>query len=241
MALIKSDLARKRLRYAGIAIFAIGAISVIFLEASGATVNKVYASVAIVFLILGVIFIALGKTPVPRSLEYWRQRDWAQRGVMIFILSVTAMMTLPFACWNLFEGYSSQHWPQVSGTITAAKIITGRSGKGGVTYQPEISYQYTVGGAGYNAERISFPEPLFSSLDSAQTVLQLYPLGKTVSVFYSPWYPGHAALRPGISKQPGVSKGIWLTFGTGMFIAVFLVLVVFTNRTRKPKRYRELM
>ncbi len=66
-----------------------------------------------------------------------------------------------------------------------------------LVYEPQVEYEYAVGGARHRGQRIQFGQRRYSWEDQAREVAEQYPVGATVSVRCDPRRPGRATLRAG--------------------------------------------
>ncbi|MFW9906249.1 MAG: DUF3592 domain-containing protein [Candidatus Thorarchaeota archaeon] len=149
------------------------------------------------------------------------------------------------------EGKDSYHWPHVEGEVISSEIkkqtrITGTSDSlfklfdRKIEFYPSIKYTYTVGEIVHQSERISlgaqlrYPAiymALFSSLTStnklfewAQEMVNRYPLGAKVQVFYDPNSPNKGILEPGERTSGVIFTGIlsvllWFALLITLFLA----------------------
>lgn len=147
----------------------------------------------------------------------------------LFILA--GVVALGFGAWNLLQSLRCTRWPVAQGVITSADISSHSGGKGGKTYAANISYDYRVAGTHYICTRLAYGV-MNSSHARAQAVLNRYPLGKKVPVYYAPNDPGEAVL------ETGVHGGTWICFGVGtVFVlagAMFLGFFSPANRAGLP-------
>jgi hypothetical protein len=121
---------------------------------------------------------------------------------------------LYFGCLTLVQGYNSQHWPQAEGVIRSATIIIfGGRNRG---YAPKVLYDYQVGGISYSGSRVLFasyrPLNRYWNQADAQSIVDRYPQGKQVKVFYAPNNPHNSVLEPGISNSVLNFCGIGVLF-----------------------------
>ncbi len=92
-------------------------------------------------------------------------------------------------------------WPSVAGTITASRTAR-RWGLGngvwvaGLWYVPELAYRYEVEARAYTGRQVTLADTGFSKLRAARDVIDRYPAGATVRVFYDPAKPKRAFLEP---------------------------------------------
>jgi Protein of unknown function (DUF3592) len=140
---------------------------------------------------------------------------------------IPRLFFVPFALFGAFfvcvgattlvRGYNSTHWPRTDGVITSASVeqhqASGRHHHGYV-YAANISYDYKVAGVAYTGTRLRFGM-VESSAGNAQAIVDKYPPGRQVPVFYSPSDPASAVLQPGIFGGVGLELGIG-----GLFFAV---------------------
>ncbi|MBP7593115.1 MAG: DUF3592 domain-containing protein, partial [Chloroflexi bacterium] len=71
-------------------------------------------------------------------------------------------------------------------------------------------------------QTIKFGENSYSSERKAQAILDRYPNGQRIAVFYDPTQPDKAVL------EPGVSGGSYIVLGIGLlFVFISLLVVVF--------------
>ena len=121
-------------------------------------------------------------------------------GLDLLILYLPGGLLLLFiASKNYILGKLSNDWPKTEG-----KII--RSGSGFIdtdTMQKEyflnIQYHYSVEGKDFTSCRISFKYLSRRTKEAIQEILNRYPLGKKIDVYYNPRRPQMAILEPGTS------------------------------------------
>ncbi len=122
------------------------------------------------------------------------------------------------------KGQDSLDWPFVSGQILTARIQEAPSDEG-TDYIPRVSYTYQVGDTVYAGERITFRGNAGSEAE-AQAVLQRYPVGRTVRVYYNPNRLAEAVLEPG----PCTSCFGIVAFGTVFGLVGAYALAEFLRR-----------
>ena len=141
-----------------------------------------------------------------------------------------------FVLWGGYEikaGYASKKWPSVEGKITSSYVqkqmrsVKDSSKK--PTYYAKVRYQYEVSGKIYTGDRISFSGGEGGEKKSeSQAVVDHYPSGQKVIVYYDPKHPDKAVLERGL---------IWKTFMplvAGLaFLAVAIVCLKAFRRDRK--------
>lgn len=133
--------------------------------------------------------------------------------LFLWLFIVVGVASLCAGIWNLARSLRSASWPSTSGVIDRAEMGS-NSDDDGVTYSADVTYHYEVGGTSYTGTRLSFGT-MSASSDYARRILDRYPVGATVRVYYSPDDPASAVL------ETGIHGGTWICFSIGaMFILV---------------------
>jgi hypothetical protein len=96
-------------------------------------------------------------------------------------------------------------WPSTLGTVTFSTIEMRRGSKGGSTAYPVVRYSYQVNGQPYQSTKV-MPGPDVGGT-GAHKVVQRYPAGAQVMVYYNPANPSEALLERG---TPGFIKVFWV-------------------------------
>jgi hypothetical protein len=158
----------------------------------------------------------------------------------VILISLGIFIFVAFGISNLKRDYQSLYWPFVSGVIRSATLEHSDfySGPNASqhTFWPDISYDYQVAGVSYSSTRVSFGGlwQIYynrSNKSQAARVLDHYPKGRQVSVFYDPSDPGIAILEPKITDRtwtPLAFSVLFLLWGT-------LPIIYFVIRTRYGK------
>lgn len=114
------------------------------------------------------------------------------------MLTLIFLIVFPFAIYaawkNVRMAKASVNWPTTTGRITASgikKVMFRR--------QPQVSYDYTVNGATYTSQRISFAGGYKPK--EVDPVLARYPVGSEVVVAHNPQNAAEATLETGANKQ----------------------------------------
>ena len=103
-----------------------------------------------------------------------------------------SMMALP----QYLRAKKSAQWPSAQGVITASWMNSGlcRHMK---CYHGEIEYRYRVGNTEYQSSAFSLGHDHWATEQAWQPILDQYPVGKTVKVYYDPRQPAVGILEPG--------------------------------------------
>jgi len=89
----------------------------------------------------------------------------------------------------------SLKWPNVNGAILQSMVVAQAQGRGRA-YVPRVSYEYEIDGISYSGTAITVCD---SSLGRAwsQKIVDRYPGGAPVKIYYNPEKPSDALLEPG--------------------------------------------
>ena len=130
----------------------------------------------------------------------------------IFFLILTAA--------QLKNGHRSLSWPFIGGMVDSSEITHYRRDGGGTTHVPVVVYRFTVGTNTYTSNRIKVAPVGTGKYSDAKQIIDKYPAGSEVRVYYDPNNPEFGLLEPGISGRSwigilggvlfsGVGVGIW--------------------------------
>ena len=133
------------------------------------------------------------------------------------MLTLIFLIAFPFALWkawkNIQMAKASTSWPTTTGTVTASEQTKKMFRK-----QPRVTYSYSVNGAGYTGNRISFAAG--HPPKETDAILSRYPVGKEVVVAHEPGNPAQATLETGSNRQVTAEMRLLL---------ICLVLVILAN------------
>jgi Protein of unknown function (DUF3592) len=125
----------------------------------------------------------------------------------------------------------STEWPAVAGVVVDTRAVWSSSPRSGRSYWPLVHYRYSVDGTTYGGDRVSFRAD-YGRADAEDAVAK-YPVGSTVSIFYSPGVPQRSVLEPGTWHGGPLMTVLVLT--TVLAIAVALVCVAILLLVSKPR------
>ena len=141
--------------------------------------------------------------------------------LLLLALGVAAVLlcyhTVAWAIDTTFQAMESKNWPTTTGRITSSKgdlvaedtMIT--PGSKVYVVVARISYEYSVDGKGYTSKTVSYLG-LERMSGEAEKLIEDYPEGREVKVYYCPSDPEKACLIPG--------------WGVGSLMPWALVLVI---------------
>ena len=153
--------------------------------------------------------------------------------------AVGALMSLVFIAIGLGMLYyahtmstkaqQSLMWPSTEGVISHSAVLTQMRQASGTsssppTYKADVAYRYKVQGRDYSSERISLMD-ISSTAGHAQGIVDRYPDGASVTVYYNPGDPSDALL------ERGTTGGIGVLYMAGAAFAGAGLLFLFASLT----------
>lgn len=128
-----------------------------------------------------------------------------------------------FGVQNVQLAQQSESWPTADGTIEQSKVEFQRPDprKSG-TYAQRIRYAFTLDGRRYSGTRVAYGDYSSSDRSHAQGIVDKYPVGKQVRVYYLPGQPEECLLEPGVKPQVWFLPG----FGAVLLIAGSLMFLL---------------
>lgn len=145
---------------------------------------------------------------------------------------------LTFDCINQSRlGIQSVHWPHVEGTVLESyltrdntKIKAGffaahHSRSHTPTYRANVVYRYQVDDRKYTGNRVSFGGAKSSSGPKMRRLVENYPPGKIVQVYYRPGNPAMSTLEQGnrISALFIAESSVFLIVGVVVLVIFFVI------------------
>lgn len=118
----------------------------------------------------------------------------------------------------------SRAWPSVRGRVYAARVIEVQArpfeGHKYTDYQPEIRYEFTVGGKEYAGNRYTLLASRVPWRSDAEKIVTQYPIGREVDVYYDPSDPNRCVLVH--SNVDALTAGITLISGSLVFLGALV-------------------
>ena len=145
---------------------------------------------------------------------------------LVFVVAGGAMLTAGLLRFKL--ALDSRTWPVAAGAIVYAEEhshTTQVEAGGGetsrvTTHGAPLAYRYEVEGRTYLSNIRCFGALAGASRDWALSILERYPAGRAVPVYYNPADPDSAVLETGVS-----SEAFWLP-GAGLAFLLFGIAAV---------------
>ena len=125
-------------------------------------------------------------------------------GILVAILGVM----------NLMDAKRSERWATVEGEITYSEVYVERDENGKEIYYADVEYIYDYRGDEFTGTKVTFDDSGEGMERDIKNLIDQFPVGETVTVYYDRENPRHAILIPGI--QP--SSYFALIFGLAFFV-----------------------
>ena len=138
-------------------------------------------------------------------------------------LTVMLSIMLVVALRKAAKQDATSQWPSCEGMVVASRVEQSTSRKGGTSYKPKVLYRYSVNGVTREGSTISFNPRSTAREDAFTTVTDLYPVGRTIRVWYQPNDPSQTVLDTSpadwlVARLLGV---VLVFVSTGFALAVF--------------------
>jgi hypothetical protein len=144
-----------------------------------------------------------------------------QRFLIGILVIIVGACTFYFGMNQLETAKASENWPMTKGEISSSEIDKTRKDNRD-RYSADITYRYTVDGTNYTGRRLSFGEMISDNYEDAAAIVEKFPKGKDVEVYYDPQNPRDCVLEPGMK-----GKGIYVIQGAGVlfFLAGIYMII----------------
>lgn len=147
--------------------------------------------------------------------------------IAIIFLLVGILLT-SISLYYLKMAKNSVYWENTNGEITRSDITTS-TGKNGTQYKANIHYKYEVYGIEYISKRVFYGSNIStSSKKRAQKLIDKYPVGQKVNLFFDPMKNSRAVIEPGAR---------WEIKFFVIFSALFIIIPLLLVRVNDIFRY----
>ncbi|HOV91443.1 MAG TPA: DUF3592 domain-containing protein [Syntrophorhabdaceae bacterium] len=139
-------------------------------------------------------------------------RNW----MLLFVLG--GLVVLVYGISLIYEAISSYTWPVCKGKIITSEVSLRKNIKGGSidkTYTAHVIYEYNVNDILFTNDRIFWGQYNSGIKSLMQNIVDKYPVGKEVSVYYDPRKPKNAVLERNIN---------WATIAIPFFGLIFITI-----------------
>jgi len=144
---------------------------------------------------------------------------------------MSKLLFVPFGLWLIFAGGISIYlfyrltriffWKKTTGKIIKSHLKKDNSTLSYDTYLPDVEYEYTVKGKKFTGNKI-FISDFESDRETIQQLINKFPEGSTVTVFYNPFNPSESILLR--SYHSGMFIQLLVFFS---MLSVFIFTLVF--------------
>lgn len=135
--------------------------------------------------------------------------------ILLSLASVGIGILFLYISWKSYSSTKNMNdWEITQGTITVSRVKLA-----GAASIPDIEFQYFVLGVEYKGNSVTIPPVMIYDSQVAQGLLEEYPVGKQVDVFYNPEFHHVAVLE----KEAAVGSW-WILVMAGGTAFFFLIL-----------------
>lgn len=153
----------------------------------------------------------------------------------LFLMPIFALigilLTIFWGIPTARNAMKSQQWPSAEGSITLSEVATNYDSQDdSVTYSAKVLYAYSVDGTTHTGSTVAFGDYGSSDPSHAGGIVNQYPAGSKVLVYYDSADPNSSVLEPGVtwSSFVGVIAGI-------VFLAIGILGFVISLRKVRNK------
>jgi len=97
--------------------------------------------------------------------------------------------------YMIIYAFRSRNWSTTKGTVHISEIRKWEAKPGGTQHQAKVTYTYRVDGVHYESSQISHSGNPSGIKWLASRIVNRYPVGKEVTVYYNPKNPEKAVLE----------------------------------------------
>jgi hypothetical protein len=148
---------------------------------------------------------------------------------MLIFVGIGVVLLLGAALAYLFrqrtaaKQAASVAWPTVQGEVTRAWVHSFRDNNQNLQYMARVKFAYEVQGRRHESERIAWGGRASAATSGeAQTLVDRYPTGSPVAVYYNPQKPKEAVLEP--AETGGLSMLTWTWVGLAVIGLIFIAV-----------------
>jgi hypothetical protein len=136
-------------------------------------------------------------------------------GIPLLVLSlflICGCVSLGFMSFLVSEGAkrlvnaaASYTWPTAEGKVISSTVSTGKvlvprpQPMEQTVYQADVLYEYVVAGRTYSSSMVTFGDYSSPDPSHADSIVKKYPVGSSVTVYYSPGEPETSVLERGVT------------------------------------------
>lgn len=140
--------------------------------------------------------------------------------IIAFILIISGFKQLKLAV-------SSLTWPSTTGKVISSSTLTRKIGtRHSTRHKADIIYSYQINDNKFIGEIINWGYGYSKQIEKSEAIVNKYPEGKTVEVYYNPNDPKNAVLEPGLTVNS------YKNVLGGIVFMLIAILIIF--RKKKP-------
>ena len=156
-------------------------------------------------------------------------------GKQVFLLRMIPLLFIVvgviMACSGIRDisrAKSSAIWPAANGKIVSSSVKAHHTGgynsrRTSITFYARILYAFSIDGKFFTGDCVSFGDNSSNEPSYAYRLVNRYPEGKEVRVYYMPGNPKVCVLEPGIQTKAYIVPGLGLSlFVLGSLVAIFV-------------------
>lgn len=114
---------------------------------------------------------------------------------VLFLIGLATMSTV--TAHTAYLSKCSESWPKAEGVIKESEIqIVEKAGS--TQFKAHVLYEFTVDGKKYTSTKINYDLMSSSERPAVEELVNRYPKGQQVSVYYQPDAPSESVLEPGL-------------------------------------------
>ena len=151
-----------------------------------------------------------------------RQLSPGKATIALFVIGIVgAALTIFLGVPMALNALVSKSWPAADGIVTVSEFTSNRDDDGSVTYGASIAYDYNFNDIPLTGSNVHFGQYSSGDPSYGRSIVQKYPVGMQVRVYYDPDDPSTSVLEPGAGWSSFMVGGIGALFALIWFIGGF--------------------
>jgi len=151
--------------------------------------------------------------------------------IFVYVFLSLGLFAIAMGTVRAKEALLARSWPAAPGRIIQSRVSEARTSTGNIRIARlclELDYLYLVEETAYEGHRLNAGWRCFASDDRIRKLLEKYPSGKAVQVYYNPDHPEQSML------ETGLDWSIFFLWGVG-FVTVSLMWPLIRRRSRRRR------
>lgn len=145
------------------------------------------------------------------------------------VIVLVGIALLAVNVYFLYKNIQVKKWLQTKGTIISSSIEISKSPinkKYDDCYRPSVSYNYIINNISFISNRIYFGDKIFTSFSlNSEGIIEKFPIGKSITVYYNPVNQEEATLTAGIKLHQIIYALVSIT------TIIMGILILFNNQS----------